>query len=712
MTDKNHLRTTLICLVLALATALLYFPALGFDFINFDDQNYLLNNVHVNRGWKWRELAWCFQAGACNNWHPMTWMSHMLDCQFFGLRPAGHHAVNVLLHVLNSVLVFLVFRSVTGALWRSAVVAALFAWHPLHVESVAWVSERKDVLSTFFGLLALWAYSRYVREAAKQSDGGRPFVGRSAIFYGVSILLFALGLMAKPMLVTLPFVLLLLDWWPLGRFGANLQTAQGHPRAARSKPTALPERSLALLIEKIPFFVLSTISCVLTYIAQNTTGAVLALANLPLSARLANATVAYLRYVEKLIWPVNLAISYPLDNPLPVWLVAAAAFFLIAVTFAAAWSRKRYPCVLMGWLWYLGTLVPVIGLVQVGGQAMADRYSYIPSIGLFAATCWGIYDILHSWRYSQFALVALTTFVLSAFASQAGRQLQYWRDGGTVFLRALAVTPNNYIAHATYGSFLLNQHHLKQARAECEMAVKLRPDYPSGRLFLGNTLYLQGDLEDAAREMAVVRQIDPHSSDACRLLGEILMARKLPAEAAGQFGAELQLDPGNPGAHCRLGKALAAQGKLDGARAEFREAIGLVFEYPDAHYQLALALETQRKTAEAISHYRTALKFKPNYPEALNNLAWILAADSAAQNRDGPEAVELAARACKITAEKEPLLLGTLAAAYAEAGQFDKAVATAQKAHDLAKTQGNENLAARNLELRDIYRNHRAYHER
>jgi len=727
MISKEKLRTLLVCLALGLGTALLFWPVVTFDFVVLDDSFYLLNNFHVNRGFTWEGLRWSFNAGYSANWHPLTWMSHMLDCQLYGLNPGGHHATNVLLHALNSMLLFLVLHRMTRALWRSAIVAALFAWHPLHVESVAWVAERKDVLSGLFFLLTLWAYVRYAEECspvktwqemqnAHPGERGR----KRGVFYALALFFFALGLMAKPMLVTLPFVLLLLDGWPLGRL-RRPPAASGPPAGKAGGRAGIG----TLLMEKVPFFLLSGASCLLTIHAQRMGGAITSLTDYSIQSRLSNSLVAYFQYVAKMILPVNLSVMYVFNRHLPDWEPVAAAFFLVAVSAVAMRFWKTRPYFLMGWLWYLGMLVPVIGLVQVGGQAMADRYTYLPSIGLFVVFLWGACDLAGGWRHGPAILGGLAWAALLACALLAGKQLQYWRNGGTLFARSLEVDPDNFMARSYYASYLLGDHQLERARAECEESIRIESNYETAHGILGNVLLLQGKYDQAARELATALRMNPASNQGWFFYGMALLGEDRPAEAEEQFAKALAADPLFPDAHYGMGRALLKLGKPEEAQAQFTAALRLAPGNPDARFQLAVILATQGKTEEAVSNYRLAKNVPPSAPDAgvLNNLAWTLAAGSSPELRNGAQAVKLAGRACELDHGQQPMFIGTLAAAYAEAGRFDEAVAAAQQAHDLAlklaaeaKNPADEKtakaLAARNLELLEIYRSRQPYHEK
>jgi tetratricopeptide (TPR) repeat protein len=690
---KDNLRKMLVCVALVLGTALLYAPALHFDFVNYDDPTYIIDNYHI-RALSRQSLAWCFQLGYASLWHPLTWMSHLLDFQLYGLHPGGHHATSVLLHILNSMLLFLVLDRMTKAFWPSAMVAALFAWHPLHVESVAWISERKDVLSAFFWMLAIWAYVRYAEEFKIQNS-------KFKIFYALALFFFALGLMAKPMVVTLPFVLLLLDWWPLRRI-------QFSPLNLNPNPNLNPH-TLRLLLEKIPFLVLSLLACVMTFKAAG--HLVQPLSQFPFLPRVINALLSYLRYVEKMVWPTNLVVIYPLSFHWSGMEVIMAGLFFAVVSVAAVRLWKARPFWLVGWLLYVGMLIPVIGLVQLGISPMGDHYTYLPSIGIFMIICWEASDIARGWRQGRAILGTLAALALGACLVLSSKQLEYWRNPLTLFSHNLKVMPDNYAAHADYAAFLRDAAQLEPARAECETAIRLAPNYAWAHEVLGGVLLLEDKYGEADAELRTALQLSPGRAGIHLALSQVALARNLPVEAAAQCEAMLATDPSNPQAHVELGKALAMQGKLDDARAQYAEALRLTPQFPEAHYQLALALASQHNTAEAVSHYRMTLELFPDNTDALNNLAWILATDNHAENRNGADAVKFASAACNLTQGKDPLLLETLAASYAEAGNFDQAIVMAQRAHDLAVVQGKTNLTARSLQSLEIFRLHQPYRE-
>jgi tetratricopeptide (TPR) repeat protein len=568
-----------VCVALALGTALLYLPALRFDFINYDDPIYVLGNIHI-RTLNWQFLGWCFQPGYGNLWHPLTWMSHALDYWLFGLgRPAGHHATSALLHIFTAIMLFLVLNRMTGALWRSAIVAALFAWHPLHVESVAWISERKDVLSALFWMLTIWAYVRYVEEFKIHNS-------KSKFFYGLALFFFALGLMSKPMLVTLPFVLLLLDWWPLGRlkFGPplpnpnlklNPTSGPGSDEGFRRRDAGgcgrddrAPENAPGisrLLMEKVPFLVLSAIACVMTLQAAGQL--VEPLARFSLKARLINALLTYFRFVEKMIWPADMVAVYPMDSRWSPVEVTLAALTLLVITVCAVRLWKARPFWLAGWLMYLGIMVPVIGLVWVGAQPMADHYTYLSSIGLFMIICWEGWDLASGWQHGRAIAGAAAAVALAACFAVSCRQLQYWKNSATLHLHTLEVFPNSPSAHADYAAYLRDYRDFKDARDECNKALRLDANYAFAHDVLGGVLMLQGSYDEADSELRTALRLDPRRVDVHLPLGMVALARNQPQEAAAQFTAFLKTDPSNTRAYLGLAAAYSAVGDNDRAVA-------------------------------------------------------------------------------------------------------------------------------------------------
>ncbi len=592
-----------LALLLALATIILYWPATHHDFINYDDPAYVTSNVHVQNGLTLENLKWAFSNPVDGNWHPVTMLSHMLDCQLFGLKPWGHHLTSLLLHALNTALVFLLLRTLTGAVWRSLLVAALFGAHPLHVESVAWVAERKDVLSAFFGFLSLLFYARYAQASvvgSRQSDANL----RSPNYW-FAFLCLALGLMSKAMLVTWPFVMLLLDYWPLNRI--------------RNSEFGI-RNFIKLVMEKIPFFALAAAASLVTFAVQQHEGAVVTVENLPPGARVGNALVSCCRYLGKMFWPTDLAVYYPYPGYWPVAEVLLAGVLLCGLSALLFVQRRRHPFLLVGWLWFVGTLVPVIGLVQVGTQAMADRYTYIPSVGVLIMTIWGAYELTRRWRYHAVGLsLASAAAIIFCFALTR-QQLGYWQDSETLFRQVLEVTQNNYIAHFNLGAALNEKGQTDEAIREFQEAIRLKPNYAKAHDYLGSALDHEGQTEGAIREFQEVIRLKPNDADAYNNLGNALGKQGRIDEAIRQFQEALRLKPDDAAAHYSLGAALDQKGQIDEAISQYQEAIRLKPDYADARNNLGNAFLNQGRTDEAISQYQEAIRFKPDDATAHNNL--------------------------------------------------------------------------------------------
>jgi Flp pilus assembly protein TadD len=557
------------------------------DFVNFDDDDYVTANPVVLRGLTWHGVAWAFTTEHAVNWHPLTWLSHMLDVQLYGLDAGAHHLTNLLFHIGNTLLLFGLLHRMTGALGRSAFVAGLFAVHPLHVESVAWVAERKDVLSTLFWMLTLWAYIEYVkRPDLRQSSRRR---------YAAVLLFFALGLMAKQMLVTLPLVLLLLDFWPLGRVGIGPNPAGGWAPARDGWATAG-----RLVWEKLPLLALAAASSIATFVIHQRGGAVIILSAIPLQLRIENALVSYVVYIGKMLWPAGLAVLYPYPQSLSAWSVAVAFVTLTGISVAVIWAAPRRPYLPVGWFWYLGTLVPVIGLIQVGDQAIADRYTYIPLIGLFIIVAWGVPDLLVRWPLRRvvlpkIALPAAACLVILACAITARGQLEYWEDSTTLWTHTLAVTTRNNIAHNNLGATLADQGKTDEAIAHYSEALRIKSDYADAHNNLGVALADQGKLDEAIAHYSEALRIKPGYSDAHSNLGIALADQGNLDEAIAQFTEALRINPDSAKAHNNLGVALASQGKLDEAIAQFTEALQVKPDYADARNNLELALARRGK---------------------------------------------------------------------------------------------------------------------
>ena len=649
----------LICLALLAITWAVFGQTLSHDFVNFDDHVYVYENPLVIRGLSTEGIIAAFTQTHARNWHPLSTLSHMLDCQLYGLSARGHHLTNVILHTISVLLLFLLLKQMTGMLWQSAFVAAVFAIHPLHVESVAWIAERKDVLSAVFFMLTLVAYTHYTRAP-------------SILRYLLVTLFFAFGLMSKPMLVTLPLVLLLLDYWPLARIASrNLQ---------------LRRRLSTLITEKIPLFALSAFSCSATLFAQRQGPS--AIDSLPFLWRLENTFVTYVTYIFQMLWPARLAVFYPHPNGSVSLLEVTGAFaVLICVTLAVLFLRRTKPYLVTGWFWYLGMLVPVIGLVQVGEQGHADRYTYLPQIGLYMMVAWAAGDLLSNSTRLRRALVGvIAVIVILALGVRAFCQTSYWKNSETLWNHALAVTGENDVAHNNLGFLFLRRGELDAATAEFQMALDIRLRNTQSHYGLGSAL-IQNNL------------------------GNVLARKQLYDAAVDHLQEAVKLRPDYADAYFNLGSVLFQQGKIDQAITHWRKALAIRPRDAEAHRNVADALRKQGKAQEAISEYEQALNIMPEDSVALNNLAWILSTCSDGSMRDGARAVSLAARAVQASGSRNPAFLRTLAAAQAEAGQFTEAAATADTAKTLADAQGKPELARRLEEELTLYREHTALRE-
>jgi tetratricopeptide (TPR) repeat protein len=731
--DRRYV--AVICLVFGIITLTLYLPVVRHEFIQYDDQQYVTENPRVQAGLTWHGLIWAFGYHA-GNWHPLAWISHMLDCQIYGARAGGHHFTNVLLHVASTLLLFLVLNRMTAKLWRSAIVAALFAWHPLHVESVAWVAERKDVLCAFFWMLTLLLYVRY---AAK------PSVSRYILIAAA----FMLCLMAKPMGVTLPFVLLLLDYWPLKRM------QEVSARDPQEVPAFAQKSWRNLIWEKVPLIALSAAACALTISVQQL--AIVSTAGLPISQRLIHVLVAYSHYVVAMFAPINLAVYYPFQKTIPISNIVCAALVLGLITLFAVKNFRRRPYIAFGWLWYLGTLVPVIGLVQVGDQAWADRYTYLPFIGLFVPLAWLAFEVIKN----RAVLLVLTAVVGAAMLAATSVQLRYWRNTRTLFERTANVTERNALAVTMLGSLLAQDGKFDEAIKYYQTALSYEPRFPEAHFFLGNALDEKGKLDEALAEYEQALWFRPTQEQVHIFMGIALGKQKKYDEAIahyrealalnpdsaathnnlarlyhslGQFdaaiehyNAALEIDPRLSIAHNNLGILLIQKGNLEEGVKHLREAVKLrpknmeskfnlalalnqleqwseaaeLFKAtqnsystdPKAHYEFGIALFHLKKTREAMSEFAAALLVRPDFPDALDSLAWILSTDINSDSRNGTEAVKMAERACELSERRDPAKLKTLAAAYAEIGRFEDAINTVRAAKDLAAQSKREELA-------------------
>jgi tetratricopeptide (TPR) repeat protein len=617
-----------VCLIAA--TILVYAQVRTHGFLTHDDPEYVTANPHVTAGLTVSGAAWALTAGHDANWFPLTWLSHMADVQMFGVNAGAHHLDNVAIHLLSAVLLFFLFRRMTGARWPSALVACLFALHPLHVESVAWVAERKDVLSGLFWMLTLWAYVGYVE---------RPGRGRYALVLGA----FALGLMAKSMIVTLPFVLLLIDWWPLGRWSAAPDR--------RSAVAAL----VPLVREKLPLLALSALVSVVTFFVQRSAGAVASIDAVPLGERVANAVVSYAVYLRELVWPARLAVFYPL-RPADASVVIAAAAIVLALSALVVRAARRRPYLAVGWFWYLGTLVPVIGLIQVGSQSHADRYTYIPSIGITVAAAWGLAEIASRWPRYRMVVAGLAAAACVAAGVVTWRQLPYWKNSESLFEHAIDVTGENDVAHFNLGLVRRSEGRLDDALAHYERAVKIRPTYaeahnniaeiliaenriPEALPHIADALRLRPDLVDAQVNLGIASatagrpdaaeaafrsavRLAPDNAEALEGLCRTLSGLGRPEEGIPFLKDAVRLDPADPQAHFDLGTLLAGQDRLSEAASEFAQAVHLKPDYVKARVNLGSALASLGRYDEAIVQFTEALRLKPDLTEARRNLEY------------------------------------------------------------------------------------------
>jgi len=671
-----------ICIFLAAATLAAYWQVLSSDFINFDDTIYVTENQHVRTGFSGDNIRWAFAVGTVAYWHPLTWLSHMLDCQLYGLRPGMHHLTSLIIHIVNSLLLFLVFRRMTGAVWPSAFIAALFALHPINVDSVAWVAERKNLLSTLFWLLTMWAYASYAQR------GG-------IIRYLATLLLFALGLLAKPMLVTLPFVMLLLDYWPLGRMRTASFSRDGDPEAGEA--VRFDERASSifrLLWEKIPFFALSGISSYFSYLSVRRLGITLSTELVPMKLRLTNAVVSYVAYIGKIVLPRKLAVYYPYPQEVAMWQALGALLLLICASVALILVFANRPYLGVGWLWFLGTLIPVIGLVQAGlWPALADRWAYVPLIGLGIIAAWGVSDLAAKWRLPASMIAVAAGVCLSALTVCTWLQARYWHNSFTLFTRALDVTFNNPIAHLNLGNVFLREQKTDQAIQQYREAIRIHSHFASAHHNLGIALGQQGrhdeaieeyytvlrlekehlkarfhlanalakkgrldeaishyrkvielgtvdaevhnnfalalakkgDIEEAIKHYALCLEIEPDSVEVLNNLGNALVQQQRYGPAVAHFKRALSLKPGFAETYYNLANTLYQLGQIDEAALHYQEALQLNPDDTDAHHGLGLALVRQEKYDEAIEHFKKAIKSNPDFGPAYYNLGKIFA---------------------------------------------------------------------------------------
>jgi Flp pilus assembly protein TadD len=651
-----------VCLLLAAITYAVFGQTLHHDFINFDDGLFVTSSPDVTRGLTGTGIVRAFTRGSFGFWDPLTTLSHMLDVELFGLQPGGHHLTNVLLHITSVVLLFLVLRRMTGMLWRSAFVAAVFAIHPLRVESVAWVSERKDVLSGLFFMLTLGAYARYA--------DGAPRLSR----YLPVMFCFALGLMSKAMLVTMPFVLLLLDYWPLNRFAGPAPANGATDGANWWNRLSIPAR---LVLEKIPLLMLSLAMGAMTILTQSRVHAVISLETFPFRWRLANALVSPVVYLRQMFYPSGLEVFYPFPtHGVPFWETATAVVLLSAISAGAVFWRRKHPWLLVGWLWYLVMLLPVIGLLQAGAQARADRYTYLPQIGLCMALTWAVAGLGLGRPDLRRALGAAAVMVVAALAACSYVQASCWRNSESLWKHTLACEPDNVLAHYNLGVTMIASGRNTEGMAEFGEALKLQPDYPDARNNLGYALFQQGKINDAIE----------------------------------QYDAVLKSHPDNVMAHYNLAVALVQQGKRDEAITHFEKAAAVLPDDAKIHNNLGMAYLQNRRVDDAIAQYHEALILEPDSVLVRNNfghLAWVLATSPDDSLRNGAKALAVARELVAQSGNNQPAYLMILAAAYAETGKFADAAKTGGLADNLALEQGNFTLADSLRAQLDLYQSGR-----
>ena len=683
-----------ICVGLALVTSIAFFPALQNSFVNFDDNTYVYENPKVVAGLTRSGIIWAFTHFHSSNWHPLTWLSHMLDCQLYRLNAGGHHFSSLLLHVVVAILLFLVLQEMTGAIWRSAFVAAVFAIHPLRVESVAWVSERKDILSALFFMLTLAAYVRHSRA---------PSVAR----YLVVVLLYALGLMCKPMLVSLPLVLLLIDYWPLRRLS--------DPSSARR-----------LFIEKLPLIGLAGLSCLVTLFAQRST--TVSIGHIPLAWRLENAADACMIYIRQMVWPLRLAPFYPHpEDQLPAWQILLATVAIIGISSAVILWKRRWPYVFTGWCWYLVMLGPVIGIVQVGLQAHADRYTYLPQIGLYILVSWSAADLIAWRRAGPRILTAAAAILLVSLTWLARTQVRYWHDSEALWKHSLAVTKDNDFPHYGLGDVYFERGEVNEALAEFRAALYLRPGSPYAHNDIGLVLTKMGQLDEAVDHLNAAIQILPKHPTAHYSLGNALLQKGQTDDAIKEFERQLALQPDHAQARCNLAIALLNQGRLNQAMAQYERTIELRPDYAEAYYglgncylergnpekaikqyeqalklsprlvearnNLATILSQKGEIDRAISELEEAIRVQPDNIDALNNLTWILAMPVGTGSEKRVRALPLAQRLQELVGNNNPKVLRTIAAAYAANGRLTEALDVAEQGVKLARGQADAALA-------------------
>ena len=603
-----------ICAVLILAILAVYGQVCHHGFVNYDDNRYVTENPRVQAGLTKQNLIWAFKTTHAEFWHPLTWLSHMLDWELYGANGRGHHLTSLVFHGVNTLLLFLVFERMTGAPWRSAFVAAFFALHPLHVESVAWIAERKDVLSTLFGLVALLAYTGYARRRRRGA-------------YILALVAFVSGLMAKSMVVTLPFVLLLLDYWPLGRFrstetGDRTGSEPLHPREPVDRGTG-PWRYLVL--EKIPFLAVSGVFAGLTVLAQKSGGAMVPLARVSFLERLMKASLAYGVYIVKTVFPQKLAVFYPFVLPMPAWEVIGATLLLVTLSILVVWVRRRHPYLMVGWFWYLGTLLPVIGLIQVAPHLVADRYTYVPLIGISIMIAWGVPPLMRAWRHRTIILAMSTAVVLVGLMVVTWFQVRHWKDSTALFTHALRVTSRNSLALNALGQAIHEQGRSEEALAYYARALEISPDFALAYNNRGVALLELGRRGEAFESFSEAVRHSPDDALALSNLGFVLAGQGRLDEAVRAYERSLEIDPDLVIARKNLADARLKQGRTEEAVTHYNRVLELEPHADKVHFNLGIAYTRLGKLAEATHHYREAVRIEPGFAQAYNQLGVLLA---------------------------------------------------------------------------------------
>jgi tetratricopeptide (TPR) repeat protein len=718
---------TFVCLVLASATFATFWPVVGHDFVNLDDTVYVTGNSRVLQGLTWDGTRWAFTNLNAGFWQPLVWLSYMLDVTLFGKGPGGLHFTNLLLHVANTLLLFLFLNRASGVLWRSTLVAALFALHPLHVEPVAWIASRKDVLSTFFGFLSLLCYAHYV-EAWREIEL-RPS-RKLLLWYSAAFVMFVCGLMSKTMLVTLPPLMMLLDYWPLQRLTADNWRM----------------RIWCLLAEKGPFLAVAFIFGIVTIYAEKEVGAISPSASSPVAVRIGNGALSYVQYLWQTVWPVNLSPSYPYPKQLAIEAAVGSGLLLLLSSMIVLTQATRRPYLLTGWFWYVGLLLPVSGLIQVGFHSRADRYTYVPLVGIFIALVWGTGELASRLRLPRSIGVVVAGLMVGLCAIVSSKQLRYWSDSVTLFEHTLSVTTSNPITHESLAAALFERGRLAEAIHHHKQAIELRPDFAEAYNNLGDALATQGQRQESIPYFEKALDIKPGYAEAHNNLGTVLTDLGRSSDAVEHYMKALEIKPDYPEAHNNLANLLRSQGKLAAAVEHYQQALKLNPYLAEAHFNLAMTLANQNRPTEAIEHFQHVLEIKSDYAEAhyqlgdmlqqsgrfkaaiahyqsvlklapehlgaRNNLAWLLATCPEESLRSGDMAVEVALQADRISGGKSPEILDTLAASLAEAGRFTEAVATAKQAIELADAQSNTVLAYAIRNRLKLYEARSAYREK